>query len=140
MREGADSVGGCAVSFPCSRASSCSRSPAAAHGYTFYEWDTAAPPRGIGIVGDTLHFGLPSGQLGQSTLRGVQTSVAVAGGTTASAFAPAANGTDLWFLDDGADKVGRITPGAPPVLLTNALPLPERSHSPTPTATCGWRT
>ena len=86
-------------------------------------------PRGIGIVGDTLHFGLPSGQLGQSTLRGVQTSAAVAGGTTASAFAPAASGTDLWFVDDGVDKVGRITPGAPPVLLTNAIPLRERSRA-----------
>jgi streptogramin lyase len=97
--------------------------PATAHGYTFYEWDTEEPPRGLGITGDTLHFGLPAGQVGQSTLRGVQTSAAVAGGTTASAFAPAANGTDLWFLDDGVDKVGRITPGAPPVLLTNAIPL-----------------
>jgi hypothetical protein len=97
--------------------------PTAAHGYTFYEWDTAAVPRGIGVVADTLHFGLPAGQLGQSTLRGVQTSAAVAGGTTASAFAPAATGTDLWFLDDSVDKVGRITPGAPPVLLTNAIPL-----------------
>ena len=58
--------------------------------------------------------GCPAGQLGQSTLRGVQTSAAVAGGTTASAFAPAADGTDLWFLDDGVDKVGRITPGARP--------------------------
>ena len=99
--------------------------PSAAHAYTFYEWDTEGPPRGIGVVGDALQFGLPSGQLGQSTLRGVQTSAAVAGGTTASAFARAVNGTDLWFLDDGADKVGRITPGAPPVLLTNALPLPN---------------
>ena len=97
--------------------------PSAAQAYTFYEWDTAPTPRGLGIVGDTLHFGLPSGQLGQSTLRGVQTSAAVAGGTTTSAFARAANGTDLWFLDDGVDKVGRITPGAPPVLLTNAIPL-----------------
>jgi streptogramin lyase len=95
--------------------------PATAHGYTFYEWDTAGPPRGLGIIANTLQFGLPSGQLGQSTLRGVQTSATVAGGTTASAFAPGPTGADLWFVDDGADKVGRITPGAPPVLLTNTI-------------------
>ena len=86
--------------------------PSAAHGYTFYEWDTAAPPRGILHRGDRADTrALRPARSAEHAERRADDGALIAGAARAPACSRAGHrGRDLWFIDDGDDKVGRIDP------------------------------
>jgi streptogramin lyase len=85
--------------------------PAAAHAFTFYEYDAPATghPTGIAAVTGGLYFTLAgSDQIAQSGLGGVQAApLGVTGGTSPGKLVVGAGG-NLWFLDPGANRIGRI--------------------------------
>src|SRR4051794_34632385 len=89
--------------------------PAAAHAYTFAEWDAAGGPTGIARSGDFTYFTLATaGSLGRAGLGGVQvtpfqvTTNPVAA-TTPGQLVPGPGGT-LLFVDPATNKVGRVIP------------------------------
>src|ERR1700754_3961020 len=90
--------------------------PAAAHAYTFAEWDTSGHPGGITAQGG-LYFTLP-GAIGSSSLGGVQSSRTVAPASLRKIVA--GSNDDLWYLDTGANKLWRDVPGGS---TTEFLPL-----------------
>src|SRR4051794_9109421 len=87
--------------------------PAAAHAYTFAEWDATGGPAGIARSGDFTYFtlgGLHS--VGRATLGGVQISpFAALNGTEPTTLIAGPAGT-LLFTDAVTNKVGRVTPAA----------------------------
>src|SRR3954451_7246321 len=85
--------------------------PAAAHAYTFYEWDaTAGQPTSVAITSSTVYHSLAGAKdIGRSTLGGAS----LASRTNPSAtsrpqqLAAGQNG-DVWFADPADDVLGRV--------------------------------
>jgi streptogramin lyase len=84
--------------------------PAAAHAFTFYEWDASGDPNGIAASGSSLYFTLGGAtpSFGKAGLGGAQIApVAITGGTAPGKLVLGIGG-NLWFLDPGTSKIGRI--------------------------------
>jgi virginiamycin B lyase len=88
--------------------------PAAAQAFTFYDYDTpaASAPLGIAASGDFVYFTLSgTGDVGRTTLTGLQIDPFAAGGSAPGVLVPGPGGT-LWFADATTKKIGHVTPTA----------------------------
>jgi streptogramin lyase len=85
--------------------------PAAAHGYTFYEWDDGGNPTGLVEFNGELHYLVPGAfGIAHMTLGGVMSGDLILGvGVTDPAKLAAGPGGSLWFIGSNA-AIGRSAP------------------------------
>ncbi|HWK25301.1 MAG TPA: hypothetical protein VNS09_01985 [Solirubrobacter sp.] len=96
--------------------------PAAAHAYTFYEWDAPGGPAGIAGDGPLTVTFSTSGAVGEVGLGGVQSApVAIGGAATAPTVIAAGPDGNLWFVDPANGRLGHTVSGAAPTTLGTAL-------------------